>query len=184
MWSSWTRDRTCVPCTGRQILNPWTTREAQACFSWSAIPPGSKWPPYSLWCPLPEPCKINFVSYTGYIFYTRCSSTFLLNLVTIHLVTFTWYGDKWKLNNENADNNIRNSVDIKDMETNAKPWQSWRKFCENFHEICVSDPGRGIWSSGGQSWYYLLDYSLHLELCRKLLGRAPKDIYLRISFQE
>ena len=29
MWylSSSTRDRTCVPCTGRWILNPWTTRE-------------------------------------------------------------------------------------------------------------------------------------------------------------
>ena len=25
--SSWTRDRTCVPCIGRQILNHWTTRE-------------------------------------------------------------------------------------------------------------------------------------------------------------
>ena len=22
-----TRDQTCVPCTGREILNPWTTRE-------------------------------------------------------------------------------------------------------------------------------------------------------------
>ena len=25
--SSWTRDRTCVPCIGRQILNYWTTKE-------------------------------------------------------------------------------------------------------------------------------------------------------------
>ena len=25
--SSWTRDRTCVPCIGRQILNHWTIRE-------------------------------------------------------------------------------------------------------------------------------------------------------------
>ena len=25
--SSWTRDWTCVPCVGRQILNQWTTRE-------------------------------------------------------------------------------------------------------------------------------------------------------------
>ena len=25
--SSWIRDRTCVPCIGRQILNCWTTRE-------------------------------------------------------------------------------------------------------------------------------------------------------------
>ena len=25
--SSWTRDRTCVPCTGRQILNHWAIRE-------------------------------------------------------------------------------------------------------------------------------------------------------------
>ena len=25
--SSWTRDRTHVPCIGRQILNHWTTRE-------------------------------------------------------------------------------------------------------------------------------------------------------------
>ena len=25
--SSWTRDQTYVPCTGRQILNHWTTRE-------------------------------------------------------------------------------------------------------------------------------------------------------------
>ena len=135
--------------------------------------------------PPPEPCKINFVFYTAYIFYTRCSPIFPLNLVTVHLVTFTWYGDKWKLNNKNADNNnIRNSVDIKGMETNAKPWQSWRKFCENFHKICVNVPCRGIWFSGGQSWYYLLDYSRHLELCRKLLGRTPKDIYLRISSQE
>ena len=31
MWdpSSWTRDGTHVPCTGRQILNHWTTREVQ-----------------------------------------------------------------------------------------------------------------------------------------------------------
>ena len=27
MESSWTRDLTCVPCIGRQILNHWTTRE-------------------------------------------------------------------------------------------------------------------------------------------------------------
>ena len=27
MGSSWTRDRTHVPCTGRQILNHWTTRK-------------------------------------------------------------------------------------------------------------------------------------------------------------
>ena len=27
--SSWPRDRTHVPCTGRQILNHWTTREVQ-----------------------------------------------------------------------------------------------------------------------------------------------------------
>ena len=27
VWSSWTRDRTCVPCIGRQILNHWTIRE-------------------------------------------------------------------------------------------------------------------------------------------------------------
>ena len=26
--SSWSGDWTCVPCIGRQILNPWTTREA------------------------------------------------------------------------------------------------------------------------------------------------------------
>ena len=26
--SSWTRDWPCVPCTGRQVLNHWTTREA------------------------------------------------------------------------------------------------------------------------------------------------------------
>ena len=26
--SSWTRDRTRLPCTGRQILNHWSTREA------------------------------------------------------------------------------------------------------------------------------------------------------------
>ena len=26
--SSWTRDRTLVPCIGKQILNHWTTREA------------------------------------------------------------------------------------------------------------------------------------------------------------
>ena len=26
--SSWSRDRTCVPCIGRQILNHWITREA------------------------------------------------------------------------------------------------------------------------------------------------------------
>ena len=25
--SSWTRGRTCVPCIGKQTLNPWTTRE-------------------------------------------------------------------------------------------------------------------------------------------------------------
>ena len=30
MGSSWTRDWTCVPCIGRQILNLWTTREAPA----------------------------------------------------------------------------------------------------------------------------------------------------------
>ena len=28
--SSWTRDQICVPCTSRQILNPWTTRKAPA----------------------------------------------------------------------------------------------------------------------------------------------------------
>ena len=28
--SSWTRDGTCVPCIGRQILNHWTTREVPA----------------------------------------------------------------------------------------------------------------------------------------------------------
>ena len=26
--SSWTRDQTSVPCTAKQILNHWTTREA------------------------------------------------------------------------------------------------------------------------------------------------------------
>ena len=26
---SWTRDRTQVPCIGRQILNHWTTRQVQ-----------------------------------------------------------------------------------------------------------------------------------------------------------
>ena len=29
--SSWTRDRTSVPCISRQILNHWPTREAQDC---------------------------------------------------------------------------------------------------------------------------------------------------------
>ena len=29
--SSWIRDQTCVPCTGRQILNHWTTREVPLC---------------------------------------------------------------------------------------------------------------------------------------------------------
>ena len=28
--SSWTRDRTCGPCTGKWALNPWTSREAPA----------------------------------------------------------------------------------------------------------------------------------------------------------
>ena len=28
--SSWTKDRTCVSCTDRQILDPWTTREVLA----------------------------------------------------------------------------------------------------------------------------------------------------------
>ena len=28
--SSWTRDRTCVPCTGRWILLHWTTRDVPA----------------------------------------------------------------------------------------------------------------------------------------------------------
>ena len=27
MGSSWTRDRTCVPCIGRRILKPWTPRD-------------------------------------------------------------------------------------------------------------------------------------------------------------
>ena len=55
------------------------------------------------------------------------------NLVTIHLVTFTWYGDKWKLNNKNADNNnIRNSVDIKGMETNAKHGRSEENCMKTF----------------------------------------------------
>ena len=33
MWdlSSWTRDRTCVPCIGRQTPNHWTTRETPVC---------------------------------------------------------------------------------------------------------------------------------------------------------
>ena len=31
--SSWTRDHTYVPCTGRQIINHWTTREAPAMLS-------------------------------------------------------------------------------------------------------------------------------------------------------
>ena len=37
--SSWTRDRTHVLCTGRQILNHWTTREVlfNVCL-WSPIP--------------------------------------------------------------------------------------------------------------------------------------------------
>ena len=55
------------------------------------------------------------------------------NLVTIHLVTFTWYGDKWKLNNKNADNNnIRNSADIKGMETNAKHGRSEENCMKTF----------------------------------------------------
>ena len=29
--SSWTGDRTCVPCTGRRILNPWTTVASLGC---------------------------------------------------------------------------------------------------------------------------------------------------------
>ena len=34
MWdlSSLTRDQTCTPCTGRQSLNHWTTREAPDSF--------------------------------------------------------------------------------------------------------------------------------------------------------
>ena len=31
--SSWTRDRTCVPSVGRQILNHWTTGEVPVVFS-------------------------------------------------------------------------------------------------------------------------------------------------------
>ena len=31
--SSWTRDWTHIPCTGRQILNFWTTREVSACLT-------------------------------------------------------------------------------------------------------------------------------------------------------
>ena len=30
--SSWTRDQTCVPCIGRQILNHWTTKEVPTMF--------------------------------------------------------------------------------------------------------------------------------------------------------
>ena len=33
MGSSWTRDRTHVPCIGRWILNHWTNRETQAFYS-------------------------------------------------------------------------------------------------------------------------------------------------------
>ena len=38
--SSWTRDWTCVPCIGREILNHWTTREFQswACFDQPWVP--------------------------------------------------------------------------------------------------------------------------------------------------
>ena len=30
--SSWTRNQTCVPCIGRQILNHWTIREVPRCY--------------------------------------------------------------------------------------------------------------------------------------------------------
>ena len=32
--NSWARDRTCVPCIGRWILNHWTTREVPQFMSW------------------------------------------------------------------------------------------------------------------------------------------------------
>ena len=35
--SSWPRDRTCVPCIGRQILSHWTTREVLPVFFSPAI---------------------------------------------------------------------------------------------------------------------------------------------------
>jgi len=35
--SSQTRDQTCVPCTGRQILNHWTTREVLSCASTNPV---------------------------------------------------------------------------------------------------------------------------------------------------
>ena len=31
MESSWTSDRTCVPCTDRKIFNHWTTRDVLLC---------------------------------------------------------------------------------------------------------------------------------------------------------
>ena len=34
MESSWTRDRTCISCTGRLILNHWTTREVLTINTW------------------------------------------------------------------------------------------------------------------------------------------------------
>ena len=39
MWdlTSPTRDQTCVPCVGRQILNPWTTREVPTIVDFSAF---------------------------------------------------------------------------------------------------------------------------------------------------
>ena len=36
--SSWTKDRTCVPCIGRRILNHWTTREALSPIFKSQVP--------------------------------------------------------------------------------------------------------------------------------------------------
>ena len=39
MASSWTRDQTCVPCTERQILKHWTTKEAQEWISWRRVCP-------------------------------------------------------------------------------------------------------------------------------------------------
>ena len=32
VWSSWTRNRTCIPFIGRQTLNHWTTREVLSSF--------------------------------------------------------------------------------------------------------------------------------------------------------
>ena len=62
MWdlNSLTRDQTCVPCIGRQILNHWTTREVKRSETlshvWLFVTPMELWPARLL-CPWNSPGK-------------------------------------------------------------------------------------------------------------------------------